>query len=237
MKKLILTSMALIAGATLVHAQGFLELFDNGGGITTNSGSISSPGVSGTTVKWNVAGAHFDYALLFIPTGIGTSGDLSSAGLNDGNWVQLAADLSGNPGPALVGTNTSLAQGSLQGNGGSGSVEAIGINGAAFNYNGIMGTGDTYNYSIALVGWSANEGTTWSTVSAELQSGIWNTTGNFGFEVASVSPNNGAPGNTPTAIFGNSTLVLYAVPTPEPTTLALAGLGGLSMLFLRRRKA
>ncbi len=28
-----------------------------------------------------------------------------------------------------------------------------------------------------------------------------------------------------------------AAPTPEPTTLALAGLGGLSMLFLRRKKA
>jgi len=30
---------------------------------------------------------------------------------------------------------------------------------------------------------------------------------------------------------------LLLAPVPEPTTLALAGLGGLSMLFLRRRKA
>jgi PEP-CTERM motif len=35
---------------------------------------------------------------------------------------------------------------------------------------------------------------------------------------------------------GNQQNVLLA-PTPEPTSLALAGLGGLSMLFLRRRKA
>jgi hypothetical protein len=32
-------------------------------------------------------------------------------------------------------------------------------------------------------------------------------------------------------------LLVSPAPTPEPTTLALSGLGGLSMLFLRRRKA
>jgi hypothetical protein len=248
MKKLILTSLAMIAGAALVHAQGFLDINDNGAGITTNTGTLGNPSVpggpyssiiSGQTGKY-VTASHapvFDYAFLFIPTGIGTSGDLSYSGLTDGNWEQLAVDLGGTPGAALVGTNTSTATGSLVGTGGAGSVEAIGISGDAFNYNDIQGVGDTYDYSIALVGWSANEGSTWSTVSSELKNGTWAGLGNFGAEFGSVSPSNGSPGTTPTAIFGNSTLVLYTVPVPEPATLALAGLGGLSMLFLRRRKA
>jgi hypothetical protein len=34
---------------------------------------------------------------------------------------------------------------------------------------------------------------------------------------------------------GITSFDLYAVQVPEPTTLSLAGLGGLSLLFLRRR--
>jgi len=41
---------------------------------------------------------------------------------------------------------------------------------------------------------------------------------------------------TETDIEGMSALNLTAAVTPEPTTMALAGLGGLSLLFLRRKK-
>jgi len=245
MKKLILTALGVVAGAALVHAQGYLQLTSGTTfGITTNTGTFGNTTVpdapygsliSGKTAAYSATGAKFDYALLFIPTGVGTSGDLAS--LTDGHWDQLAVDLSGSPGSALFGTNSAGLAGNFSGQGGGSSVEAIGIDGQAFNYNNIMGVGDTYSYSIALVGWSANEGSSWSQVSAELSSGNWNGLGNFGYEVGTITPNSAAPGNSPTAIWGNNSLVLYTVPVPEPATLALAGLGGLSMLFLRRRKA
>jgi hypothetical protein len=239
MKKLTLTAMALIAGATFVHAQGFLQLTSGTSfGITTNTGTLGNPTapdspyatiVSGLTLKSSTASKAFDYAFLFIPTGIGTSGDLSLAGLTDGNWEQLSVynSATGEAGAALVGTN-SASLGNFGAQGGANSVAAIGAANDAFN-NG-------ESYSIALVGWSANEGTSWSGVSTELSSGNWSALGNFGADFGSVDPTTGAPGSLPSGIWGNSTLVLYTVPVPEPTTLALAGLGGLSMLFLRRRK-
>lgn len=240
MKKLILTAFAVVAGATFVHAQGILEL--NSGtvfNVTTNTGTFGNTTVpdapygsiiSGKTSTSGTAAFGFYYTYLFIPTGVGTSGDLAS--LSTGNWEQLAQDNSGTVGAGILGTNVAVA-GNWGGQSGTAGQSSIGISGDAFN------SGTTY--SIALVGWSANLGSSWSTVYADYSTGNWNlapgTDGNFGFKVATVNPASGGVGNSPTSIFGNGSLVLYTVPVPEPTTLALAGLGGLSMLFLRRRKA
>jgi len=243
MKKVLVTLFSITAGAALVHAQGFLQLTSGTTfGITTNTGTFGatttpdqadgySTIISGKTLPQATAPLGFYYALLFTPTGVGSSGDL--ANLNDGNWVQLAIDLSGTPGAALLGTNSAGLAGNFAAQGGGNSISALGAtplpNGSAFN-NGTT-------YSVALVGWSSNLGSSWTAVSAELQSGVWSAAGNFGYVVASVNPSAAAPGNSPTGMFGNNSLTLYSVPVPEPTTIALAGLGGLSMLFLRRRKA
>jgi hypothetical protein len=239
MKKILATMIGLAVGASLVHAQGFLQ-FSSGTSfnVTTNTGTFgntsvpnSSAGfgtiVSGKTPTSGVAANTYDYALLYTPAGVGSATDLGN--LADGDWVQLAVDLGGTPGAALFGTNTAIA-GNFAGQGGSSSVQSIGINGDAFN-NGTT-------YSIALVGWSANLGSSWSTVESELSSGAWSTIGSFGDVTSSVNPSSSTPGNTMVNLFGNSSLTLYSVaPIPEPTTLALAGLGGISMLFLRRRKS
>jgi hypothetical protein len=58
--------------------------------------------------------------------------------------------------------------------------------------------------------------------------------GAAGYSVGSAPP--GTP-NLLSSDWGNSQNLLLAGAVPEPTTIALAGLGGLSMLFLRRRKA
>lgn len=236
MKKILATIVGLAVGASLVHAQGFLQLTSGiSFGITTNTGAFGNPTVpnapyssiiSGKTTGSATTPGQFDYAFLFIPTGVGSSGDLSN--LNSGNWVQLAVDLGGTPGLALAGTNTASA-GNFAAQNGANSVSSIGIGGQAFN------SGTTY--SLAIVGWTSSLGSSWSTVSQELSTGVWAAPGNFGFDVASVNPSSGTPGNLPTAMWGNNSLVLYSVPVPEPTTLALAGLGGLSLLFLRRRKS
>ena len=103
-----------------------------------------------------------------------------------------------------------------------------------------------------VVGWSASLGT-WSTISAELNAGTLVTGLNqfFGQTGTAYNYSGGGPNTLPavnafltsvqTGLAGSGmtsnagALVLSQV--PEPTTLALAGLGGLSMLFLRRRKS
>lgn len=104
--------------------------------------------------------------------------------------------------------------------------------------------------NIVIVGWSANLGTSWTTVSNELATGTYigilgSQMGYFGVSTAgfeTTSPAN--PGATIIGTAANGTGLpifslntpLYLLPVPEPGTLALAGLGGLSLLLFRRRK-
>jgi hypothetical protein len=105
--------------------------------------------------------------------------------------------------------------------------------------------------SIVLVGWSANLGTSWANVSNALAAGSCfysNELAFFGVSAtgyitpSSPDTNPGGPlfGTTPTTqglpIFSRNTQ-LYLLPTvPEPGVVALAGLGGLSLWLIHRRK-
>jgi len=104
--------------------------------------------------------------------------------------------------------------------------------------------------SIVMVGWSANLGTTWGVVSNELASGSYigvlaGQNGFLGISTTGYIASGGAnPGINPFATAANNNGLpifslntpLYLLPVPEPATLALAGLGGLSLLLFRRRK-
>jgi hypothetical protein len=106
--------------------------------------------------------------------------------------------------------------------------------------------------SIVLVGWSANLGTSWLSVSNELQNGYAATlAGQQGFFGVSATgylttfDTSTSPGATVFAagatseglpIFSTLTQ-LYLLPVvPEPTTIALAGLGGLALMLFRRQR-
>jgi hypothetical protein len=112
--------------------------------------------------------------------------------------------------------------------------------------------------SIVMVGWSANLGTTWTGVSNILaQLALGNTApliaqvgsaeaffgeSTFGYISPNTTPSPGASifGTGAASVNGQpiySLLTpLYLLPVPEPASLALAGLGGLSMLLFRRQR-
>jgi hypothetical protein len=95
---------------------------------------------------------------------------------------------------------------------------------------------------VELVGWSASLGTTWSAVSTQISNGF-TSNGYFGVSnVGSVTTGGaGTPAGPALALFGGTGITsgfqLNYVATPEPSTIALAAMGGLSLLALRRKKA
>ena len=100
--------------------------------------------------------------------------------------------------------------------------------------------------SVMMVGWSANMGATYAAAIAYVTANSSSTAAFFGVSATGyIAPNSANPGN---AVFGTSatsfglpilsvnTPLNLVVTVPEPGTMALAGLGGLAMLSLRRKK-
>ena len=116
-------------------------------------------------------------------------------------------------------------------------ITAGGINGGSTLSVASLTAGT--EYYVELVGWSANLGTTWATVSSELANGSWATSaGYFGASAVGTITPTAAPSPAAFLFTANgipSGFDLTSV--PEPTTIALAAMGGLSLLALRRKKA
>jgi hypothetical protein len=238
MKKAIILMAVMMAGAVFVHAQAYLQLtsgtvFD----VTTNTETFGGPYIPETTngfdpYVWGktAPGDQYSMAFLYIASG-GLASSSDSNNLLSPDWVQLAVDNNGTVGAALLATNV-ISAGNFEGQGGANSISAIGINGDAFD-NGT-------HYQVALVAWSDSLGSSWSQVSSEYQNDTWSAAGFFGYVIGNdIDPSSAAPGVfiNGGAMASNGSLILYSVDVPEPATLALAGLGGLSMLFLRHRKS
>lgn len=226
MKK-ILATLSMVAVATMLNAQGYIDFTGSAAAISTNTGTFlmaggEQTGTFGRTQTQSQSPFGYYYVLLYATGTIN-----GSAAPTNSVWAPVAPLAGG----SLYGTNSILA-GGLNGNGGTSGVQI----------NLPSGTPVT----VELVGWSASLGTDWTTVSGELAAstqngGQWTTPGYFGFTSTATL----TPGSTPggagdptifTGMFPNGSLVLYAVPVPEPTTVALAGLGGLALLAFRRRK-
>jgi hypothetical protein len=234
MKKLTLTIGCVLAVAGAAFAQG-----------TVNWASIS---FSGYTSQTNSS----SYSPLFGggATGAGTVGNTfnSAVAANGYHWELLYL-----PGSAQSSTPTTLAAlngwadaglGASQTAAGSGRIQPVGPTTAA-----AVPWGAGITDSIVLAGWSSNLGSSWSQVIATLNSpaALGGVVGNayFGLSIAGyISPGSADPGaqfiGGGANAFGTpiqSTLTpLYLIPIPEPTSLALAGLGGLSLLLFRRQR-
>jgi hypothetical protein len=239
MKKLVLMGLALVAGAVMVQAQGTISIQVGAGTVYTNTGTVS--GVA--------KGQSYDYELLDMTqakyTGLTAQqqAGVYSLGMNQADF-SLWTDA------GISGVNAgSLTAGGINGQGAVGGAAAN--NWAAPTSADITTAGIDY---YTVIGWSATLGN-WATVSAELAAGTFTTGANqfFGQTLTAYNYSGGGPnslaavnafstsGATGLAGSGMSSipgsLVLNVVSVPEPATLALAGLGGISMLFLRRRKS
>jgi len=253
MKKLVLTSMAVVLGAVLAQAQGTISMQEGAGVVVTNGTSIGEG--TGATHQGN---AQFDYEVLDMTQSqwAGLSGPQQQAasqlfaGVGNANSAGLALWTDS----TVSGVNAgNLTAGGITGLGGTGGTTAA--NWAAPANGTGYSSAPNYDY-YTVVGWSVNEGT-WAAVQASINSGTWAVVGAGGWFGQSAVLYNYAGGGSgslaapnvfsPAATTGlagsgssasNPQLSLLPVSSvPEPTTLALAGLGGISMLFLRRRKA
>jgi len=233
MKKLVLTAVCAVAMAGAAFAQGTVNWGVPFSGYTAQTNAVTySPlfgggatgsGTIGNTANSTVAPNTYLWELLYLG-GAQTTAPTTLAAL------QAWAD-------AGVGGNQPSA--------GFGRVNATPATTAA-PVPWAAGTTD----NIVLVGWSENLGTTWGAVSNMLAN--WSTLqiANAYFGISSAgyeAPGSADPGST--FIGGGASATgfpiqslltpLYLIPVvPEPTTLALAGLGGLGlMLFRRQRKS
>jgi len=234
MKKLVLTGLALVAGAALSYAQGT---------ITMSVGTANEVQTNGTSLA-GAGGTGWTYEVL----------DMSQAaynGLTSGqqagvyNLINNQSDFSLWTDAGVSGTGNSLHAGGIT------------SSGAAATQNWAAPTGLTYSTGTidyyTILGWNASLGT-WATVQSELTAGTLGGSGWFGQSAVAYNYSGGGPNGlaavnlfattAQTQLAGSGGLpavggiVLNSLtPVPEPATLALAGLGGISMLFLRRRKS
>ena len=227
MKKL-LTILAVASVATLAYAQGTVILQNGNALYLVSTNGAPGEALAGPTAKTALG---FDYAVLIANYG----GPVPNSSPLDAAWSA----------PVLTGVNFAITAGGISGQGGPSGAAATGWGApTAGQY-----TDGTEKYFL-IVGWSSNLGTTWGTVSADLASGWATLPGTyaffgtsaigFGFTGGGPSPGLPAPSlfNPTPGMPGGLTsgFDLNYIVVPEPTTIALAGLGGLSLLLFRRRK-
>ena len=222
MKKTLLVLAALVATSLTGFSQGNVLL----------SGSLRG---IWTTAQNNVAGSQGDnVALLFYTSAPDLTAIFATAG-----GGSPTNSTSGNAGYSVSTAWTALLAGAIQVNGPSSSSPAIAT---------ITGTTGTFSFNSSTA-WAASNlsgSTTYSAVEI-----AWNPTGG-NTTIALAAANNALVGwskvfsytttTGATAPANVNTLAnAYGVggvvtPTPEPGTMALAALGGASLLLVRRRK-
>jgi hypothetical protein len=233
MKKVLITLALTVAVVSTGLAQGLIN-WNNSNGSKISVNSVIGGAPTGTTPAYT--SATFYYALFYSASAT-TVGGLSTAlmplanGVNGTYAFQDANWTFNNPG---------VISGYVTG-------PAYGTNAAAGRFTpentdvsqGATITSFTTPAQWVVLGWSASDGTSLAELATWYNGGHPATSGWIGESAvsAAISPGNplGSPPGTPQPVFpGAFTLGLVTV--PEPSTIALAGLGALSLLLFRRRK-
>jgi PEP-CTERM motif len=229
MKKTFTLFAVLAIGAAVSYGQGLMTLTASTALAFTNTTGNVSGKVNGSTAY------YFELLCSTDTTLAGTTanqiyGNSTAFGL----WSDTT--ISGNNG---FGVNAGKVN-----NGANTTVSSPGSWAAAQNSSQLSAP-DSY----IVVGWSAGYGTSWSQVASAIQNGTLAAGGYFGVTAVGLQ-SAGGNGYSAVSVWGNSTLIAnggltgandqiilnQVVATPEPSTMALAGLGGAALLMFRRRK-
>jgi len=227
MKKVAVTA-CLLATAAMAFGQGAVNM-NNTTATRFQTNAVATGGTTGNTAT---TASGFFYEVLTAPSSI-TTVDASLQQLLSAPWSDTGlSGKNGSPAGLETGNGTGVANWAI---------------------------GQTNSFIV--VGWSANEGATWASVAAKLQGaalsgGAWSGGGLIGGgflgatvvgfrqaggvdSAANTIPTaqlfGGASDPQGTPVIGNTTLFVVGA-VPEPSTMALAGLGLAAMTIFRRRK-
>jgi hypothetical protein len=224
MKKIIaITTLVASLAATSGFAQGYFlfttgksQVFD---GFTTPGASTTAATVD-VTFLWAPATTTVSLPLTSTPT---TGNSLTTESYTAASaWSAIL----GSGFTAAVNQNTSLAAVQLSAANGGVAYNTSGT----FPVTGTVGNGSTA-YSVFMVAWNASSGaTTLAQAAADNASVGWSSVFQYTPAKDAITGVSGFTALSPN--FG----VFTPLSTPEPGTMALAALGGASLLMLRRKK-
>lgn len=227
MKKILITTGLACAVALASQGQG-LVIFSSG---TQNISTNNSAGLITTqaAASGRTAGAgNYYYALFYSASPITSVGLFQGVDVGGNNYAFDASS-----GLTLV-TQSYAASTATAG-------RFAAVNGNSDSSVGAQTIAAGSTAYFIVVGWSANLGTTL----AQMEANLGTVNGYLGESASSgaITLGNAAlGGSTPdSALFGSGApfiqaFTLGAVPVPEPGTIALAAIGGASLLLLRRKK-
>ena len=220
-KQIALLATLMAVGSLSAFGQGFVA-FSSGAAIVYNE--YTTPGV-GVTLNSSGIDATFLWAATTTvdPLGAGqaSTGVTSAPG---SAWTTVENMISSGGWTVAQNFSTSTEADNAP-------ISTVGgLNYNANNSFDLAGITGGSVYQIVVIAW-ANVGNTIVNLSQAEQGGTVGWSSSFDYT-------SGASSSSPVNQMSSEGLGKFGVaPIPEPTTLALAGLGGLSMLFLRRRKA
>ena len=243
MKKTLLTLALATALVSSGFAQGFVY-YGNGNNAKVTTNSVVGGASTGSMMANDSTTSGTYYFALFYSAAATTVNGSSAAivgntgatyAFNDANWTFL------NPTAGQAGSYT-------YGPGYAVNTASAGL--FATLYNDASQNATLVPFTSAaqfvVIGWSANIGSTWQSVQSYLLNPT--VTGWVGESIVSgaITPGNpqASPPSTPASLFGGAAttgvlhgFTLGVVAVPEPATLAVMGLGGLSLLLFRRRNS
>jgi len=225
MKKQLLITGIVAMVATAAFAQGNINfktsatkntVFFATDGTTASLTPVPTTGQAGSSGTVN-------YEFLTAPTGtaaltLAQMQTIENGGAGPAGWTESSAGAQTYSGPGVVNANVITLPASAGGPAASTLLEV-------FAFTGTLQSPTMFGFS----GSGFNGGTVTS-------GGITTSTGGLGWTQPTGDPNNAlsTPGAMPTGAAGFGSIVL--VPVPEPTTIALGGLGAAALLLFRRRK-